>query len=56
MLSDQGAKLLSALASLFDVNDEAEAAKLADSIPDLTGTMYRFSLPSSILRRKQEVA
>ncbi|MCX5795500.1 MAG: oxidoreductase [Elusimicrobia bacterium] len=55
-VQDQGAKLLSALASLYDVSDEAEAQKLADSIVDLSGTLYRFSLPASILRRKQGVA
>ena len=50
---DQGAKFLSALASMLDTNDEKEIDKLVDSIADLAGTFYRFSLPSSILRRRR---
>lgn len=46
---DFGAKGLSAIASLFASNDEAELEKLADKIPDVTGTFYRYSLPASFL-------
>jgi F420-non-reducing hydrogenase small subunit len=50
---DQGAKFLSAFASLLDAGDEKEIERLIDSIVDPAGTFYRFSLPSSILRRKK---
>jgi len=50
---DQGAKFLSALASILDANDEASIDRIVDSIVDPAGTFYRFSLPSSILTRKR---
>jgi F420-non-reducing hydrogenase small subunit len=50
---DQGAKFLSALASILDTNDEKEIDRIVDSIDDPAGTFYRFSLPSSLLRRKK---
>ena len=46
---DFGAKGLSAIASLFGSNDEAEIEALADKIPDVTGTFYRYSLPASLM-------
>jgi len=53
---DQGAKFLSALASILDANDEKDIERLVDSIDDPAGTFYRFSLPSSLLRRKKMAA
>jgi len=50
---DQGAKFLSALASILDTNDEKEIEKIVNTIMDPAGTFYRFSLPSSILRRRR---
>jgi len=50
---DQGAKFLSALASILDTNDEKEIEKIVNTIIDPAGTFYRFSLPSSILRRRR---
>jgi len=50
---DQGAKFLSALASILDTNDEKEMDKIVDSIIDPAGTFYRFSLPKSFLGRKR---
>jgi len=50
---DQGAKFLSAFASILDANDEKDIERLVDSIVDPAGTFYRFSLPSSILKRKK---
>lgn len=50
---DQGAKFLSAFASILETNDEKEIERLVGSIADPAGTFYRFSLPSSILRRKR---
>jgi F420-non-reducing hydrogenase small subunit len=56
---DQGAKMLSAIASVLDAGDETmEDAELEfkiqeviDTIPDPSGTFYRFSMAHSILRR-----
>jgi F420-non-reducing hydrogenase small subunit len=52
-VTDQGAKFLSALASILDANDEAGIDRIVDSIVDPAGTFYRFSLPSSIMKRKK---
>jgi F420-non-reducing hydrogenase small subunit len=48
---DQGAKLLSAIASIIDSNDEKEIQKIVDEIADPIGTFYRYGLPKSLLRR-----
>jgi F420-non-reducing hydrogenase small subunit len=48
---DQGAHFLSALASIIDSNDPEEIQKILDDIPDPAGTLYRYSLPDSLLRR-----
>jgi F420-non-reducing hydrogenase small subunit len=50
---DQGAKFLSAFASLLAPTGDAEIEALIDQIPDPAGTFYRFSLPTSILQRKR---
>lgn len=50
---DQGAKFLSALASILDTDDEKEIEKIVDTIVDPAGYFYRFSLPHSILRRRR---
>jgi len=55
---DQGAKALSMIASILGIEDEEkmtdeEVGKLIDSIADPAGTVYRFSLASSLLRRKR---
>jgi len=49
---DQGAKFLSALASMIDTNDEKELEKIVASIPDPVGLFYRYSLAASILKKK----
>jgi F420-non-reducing hydrogenase small subunit len=51
-VQDQGAKFLSALASILEANDEQGIDRLVESIDDPAGMFYRFSLPSSLLRRK----
>jgi F420-non-reducing hydrogenase small subunit len=51
-VTDPGAKMMSAIATMIDSNDDKEINKILDSIDDIAGTFYRFSLPSSILRRK----
>ncbi len=50
---DFGAKILSGITSLIDSQDEKEISKILDSIPDPIGTFYRYSLPTSLLRRKR---
>jgi len=48
---DQGAKILSAIASVIAPTEEAEVQATLDEIVDPLGTFYRFSLPSSLLGR-----
>lgn len=57
-VSDQGAKMVSALGSILDIGDikgksEGEIAarveSLLDTIPDYIGTFYKYSLPGSII-------
>jgi len=50
---DQGAKILSAIASHIDSEDPAEVERILDGIPDPTGYFYRFGLPLSLLHRRQ---
>jgi F420-non-reducing hydrogenase small subunit len=47
---DQGAKFLSAIASLMEPYESSEIERLAASIPDPAGLFYRHSLASSIMR------
>jgi F420-non-reducing hydrogenase small subunit len=51
-VTDQGAKILSFLASFLDSKDAQEVKKIVDSIPDPAGLLYRYSLASSILKGK----
>jgi F420-non-reducing hydrogenase small subunit len=55
-VTEQGAAMISALASILGVDQEKEKdfdpQKLIDQVKDPLGTFYRYSLPSSILRRK----
>jgi F420-non-reducing hydrogenase small subunit len=48
---DQGAKMLSALASNFDSENEEEIQKIAEGVVDPIGTFYRYGLARSLLRR-----
>jgi F420-non-reducing hydrogenase small subunit len=55
---DQGARALSMIASILGVEGEEtmsedEVKKLIDSIVDPAGTVYRFGLAASLLRRKR---
>jgi len=50
---DQGAKILSSLASLLESKEAAEIDQALATIPDPVGSFYRYSLPSSLLRRKK---
>jgi F420-non-reducing hydrogenase small subunit len=50
---DQGAALLSAVASVVDADTEEEAARIVGEIVDPVGTFYRFGLPASLLHRSR---
>ncbi len=52
---DQGAKLISAIASIYQGNDEADIARMTDEILDPAGTFYRFGMADSMLKRKRVV-
>jgi F420-non-reducing hydrogenase small subunit len=52
-VKDFGAKALSAVASLAAGREEAELARVWEHVADPVGTFYRYSLPSSLLRRKR---
>ena len=50
---DQGAKMLSALASIYDVTDEEEVKRMGEEMVDPAGTFYRFGMSTSLLQRKR---
>lgn len=52
-VTDQGAKMVSAISSVIDSQDPGEINWILDQIPDPVGTFYRFSIPGSMLHRKQ---
>ena len=49
---DGGTKMLSAIGSLLDSETEETSNRLAETMVDPLGTLYRFSLPSSILKQR----
>ena len=55
-VTEQGAAMISALASIMGLEEEKEKEfnpqKLIDQVKDPLGTFYRYSLPASILRRR----
>ncbi|MBN2495057.1 MAG: oxidoreductase [Deltaproteobacteria bacterium] len=50
---DQGAKMLTAIASHIDSEDPEEVERILDTLPDPAGYFYRFGLPLSLLHRRQ---
>jgi F420-non-reducing hydrogenase small subunit len=50
---DQGAKALSGFASLVGSNDAAEIERITGAIADPVGTLYRYGLAASLLRRRR---
>jgi F420-non-reducing hydrogenase small subunit len=48
---DQGAKFLSALASIIDSKDPKEVEEMIGHLPDFISFAYRFGMPASILER-----
>lgn len=51
--TDQGARMMSALASIIDSKDPAEIDKVIEQIEDPVGVFYRFSLAQSLLKRSK---
>lgn len=51
-VADHGAKALSAVASVLDVNDEDQIGPRIAEIADPVGTFYRYGLPASLLHRR----
>ncbi|MGC4122533.1 MAG: hypothetical protein QM765_49745 [Myxococcales bacterium] len=51
-VADQGARLLSALASIIDSADPEEIDRILDAVPDVVGLAYRFGLPAATLPRR----
>ncbi|MEM4257841.1 MAG: oxidoreductase [Candidatus Thermoplasmatota archaeon] len=54
---DQGAKMISALASILGIDTEEKQTdeqvdQLINQIVDVVGTFYKYTLPSSLLKRK----
>ncbi len=47
---DQGARLMTAIASVVDANEPDAIDRVLDGIPDPAGSFYRFSLAHSLLR------
>jgi F420-non-reducing hydrogenase small subunit len=55
-VTDYGARLMSAVASVIDSTDPDEIDRIIkDGIPDPVGSFYRFSLAASQLRRKNKL-
>jgi F420-non-reducing hydrogenase small subunit len=49
---DQGAKALSAIASVIEAKDAAEVQKIIDEVPDPLRSFNRFGIPSALITRK----
>ncbi len=50
--SDPGTKMMSAISSIIDAKEPDDIEKVLEDLVDTAGTFYRFSLPSSMIRRK----
>ncbi len=51
-VEDMGAKMVSAIGSLIEGNDEEQVKAIVDQIEDPAGTLYRFTMSNSLLVRK----
>jgi F420-non-reducing hydrogenase small subunit len=52
-IADQGAKLISAIASIYQTNGEEDIARMVSEVVDPAGTFYRFGLSDSMLKKKR---
>jgi F420-non-reducing hydrogenase small subunit len=53
---DQGAKMLSSVCSAIAATDEKEIQATVNTIPDPVGTLYRYGLAASLLRRRADLS
>ncbi len=52
-VADQGAKMLSAIASIYQGDNPEEIKKMLEEVVDPAGTFYRFGMADSMLKRKR---
>ncbi|MHB8104092.1 MAG: NADH-quinone oxidoreductase subunit B family protein [Dehalococcoidales bacterium] len=52
-VTDQGAKMLSAIASIYQGETPEEINKMLEEVVDPAGTFYRFGMADSMLKRKR---
>ena len=52
-VADQGAKFISAIASIYQTNGEEDIARMVNEVVDPVGTFYRFGLSNSLLKKKR---
>jgi F420-non-reducing hydrogenase small subunit len=52
-VADQGAKLVSAIASIYQADGNDAIARMVEEVVDPAGTFYRFGLADSMLKRKR---
>jgi F420-non-reducing hydrogenase small subunit len=53
-VTDAGARLMTAIASVIDSKDPAEIEAILDGIPDPAGSFYRFNLAHSLLHASRQ--
>ncbi len=51
---EQGAKMLSAIASIYDGDTPEEISRMLEEVVDPAGTFYRFGMADSMLKRKRK--
>ena len=51
-VADQGAKMLSAIASIYQGESPEEISRMLEEVVDPAGTFYRFGMADSMLKRK----
>jgi len=52
-VTDQGAKLVSAIASIYQGDNEDDIKRMVEEMVDPAGTFYRFGLADSMMKRKR---
>jgi F420-non-reducing hydrogenase small subunit len=52
-VTDQGAKMLSAIASIYQGEGTEAINKMVEEVVDPAGTFYRFGMADSMLKRKR---
>lgn len=51
-VADQGAKLISSIASIYETNGKEDIERMVNEVVDPAGTFYRFGMSISMLKRK----